>query len=140
MAAPTSNALFKLSASPLRLADRKEDIRGRKVVDEAGNAVGNVADLFIDEREGKVRLLHVNARGGFLGLGETRLLIPVELVTQVAEESVRVNESRRRITGAPRYDPARAVEGYASDVYAYYGCKPSWSGAYRYRSVSGYQR
>jgi sporulation protein YlmC with PRC-barrel domain len=140
MAAPISNALFKLSASPLRIADRREDIRGRKVIDEAGNSVGKVADLFIDEREGKVRLLHVNARGGFLGLGETRLLIPVELVTEVTEESVRVNESRRRITGAPRYDPARAVESYSIEVYTYYGCKPSWSGGYEYRSVSGYQR
>lgn len=141
MAAQTaSNPLFKLSDSPLRVADRNEDIRGRKVVDESGGSVGKVADLFIDERERKVRLLQVNAGGGFLGLGETKLLIPVELVTQVNDESVRINQSRERIAGAPRYNRALARESNFNDVYCYYGCTPSWPGGHAYRSVSGYQR
>jgi sporulation protein YlmC with PRC-barrel domain len=141
MAAQTaSNALFKLSDRPLRIADRREDVRGRKVVDESGGSVGKVTDLFIDECEQRVRLLQVNAGGGFLGLGETKLLIPMELVTEVSDESVRINQSRKRIARAPRYDPALAGESHYGEVYSYYGCTPSWPGGYVYRPFVGYSR
>jgi uncharacterized protein YrrD len=61
-------ALKRLSDSDLALADRHEDIRGRNVLDVAGEDLGEVNDLFIDESEKKVRFLEVSS-GGFLGLG-----------------------------------------------------------------------
>lgn len=133
------NPLLKLGQSRLRVADGKEDVRGRRVVDRSGNSVGKVDDLFIDERERRVRLIEVGS-GGFLGLGEAKFLIPVELVTQVDDHTVRINEARERIVGAPQYDPGLAAESLYKDIYTYYGFPPSWSAGSAYQSISGYQR
>jgi sporulation protein YlmC with PRC-barrel domain len=66
------------SASPRSISD----VRGRKVVDNAGEDIGQVDDLLMDDREDKVRLLRV-AAGGFPGLGETKSLIPADAMTTV---------------------------------------------------------
>ena len=133
------NPLLKLGQSRLDIADPKEDVRGRLVVDQSGTPVGKVDDLFIDERERRVRFIEVGS-GGFLGLGEAKFLIPVELVRQVNDYTVRINQARERIVGAPRYDPALAAESLYKEIYTYYGFPPSWSAGSAYHSISGYQR
>jgi len=74
MATQPTATLEKLSDSNLTVQDPNADIRGRKVLDKNGDEVGKVDDLMIDDREHKVRLLEVES-GGFLGLGETKVLI-----------------------------------------------------------------
>lgn len=81
MAAQPTATLEKLGEAKLTVADPKEDIRGRKVLDKNGDEIGKVDDLLIDESEHKVRLLEVES-GGFLGLGETKVLIPVDAITK----------------------------------------------------------
>jgi sporulation protein YlmC with PRC-barrel domain len=127
----TKAALVKLSDTNLTLANRAEDIRGRDVLDTAGEDIGKVDDLLIDEQEQKVRFLQVSS-GGFLGLGATKFLIPVDAITRMTEDAVYISQARERLTGAPRYDPSLVDERYLSDVYGYYGYSPYWGPDYRY--------
>jgi sporulation protein YlmC with PRC-barrel domain len=127
----TKAALVKLSDTNLTLASRAEDIRGRDVLDTAGDEIGKVDDLLIDEQEQKVRFLQVSS-GGFLGLGATKFLIPVDAIMRMTEDAVYISHARERLAGAPRYDPSLVDERYLSDVYGYYGYSPYWGPDYRY--------
>jgi sporulation protein YlmC with PRC-barrel domain len=124
-------ALVRLSDTNLALADRSEDIRGRDVLDISGEELGEVDNLLVDERDHKVRFLQVSS-GGFLGLGATKFLLPVEAITRITPETVYVNQSRERVAGAPHYDPDLVDERYVSDLYGHYGYPPYWGPDYKY--------
>jgi sporulation protein YlmC with PRC-barrel domain len=124
-------ALVRLGDTDLDLAEHSEDIRGHQVLDMAGEDLGEVDDLFIDEQEHKVRFLEVTS-GGFLGLGATKFLIPVEAIKRITADTVYISHSRERVAGAPNYDPALVDRRYVSDVYGHYGYPPYWGPDYRY--------
>jgi CBS domain-containing protein/sporulation protein YlmC with PRC-barrel domain len=132
-----SMTLIRLSDTDLTLADRAEDIRGRKALDMADEELGEVDDLLIDEREQKVRFLQVTS-GGFLGLGATKFLLPVEAITRITDDAVYINQSRERVAGAPAYDPTLVDERYVSDVYSHYGYPPYWGLGYEYPAYPYY--
>ena len=123
--------LVRLSDTNLTLADRAEDIRGLKALDMSEEELGTVNDLFIDEQENKVRFLEVSS-GGFLGLGATKFLLPVEAITRLSVDEVHINQSRERVAGAPQYDPTLVEERYVSDIYSHYGYPPYWGPSYNY--------
>jgi sporulation protein YlmC with PRC-barrel domain len=124
--------LHRLEDSNLRLADPKADIRGRKVRDRDGEEIGKVHDLLIDEDERKVRFMEV-ASGGVLGIGDTKFLLPVEAVTSVAQDEVRINQARSHVFGSPRYDPNLIEQPDLHEVYRYYGYgTPFWGRGYSY--------
>lgn len=129
-------ALMRLSDTALTVADPAEDIRDRRVVDRDGEELGEVADLLIDERDRRVRFLEV-ACGGFLGIGRTKFLLPVEAISRISDDTVYVNQTRQHIAGAPAYDPDLIHEnagegGYYGDVYRHYGYPPYWGPGYVY--------
>jgi sporulation protein YlmC with PRC-barrel domain len=135
---PADMRLLKLSDTDMTVADPSEDIRGRKVRDNRGEEVGDVDDLLIDDRERKVRFLRV-AAGGFLGIGETKFLVPVDAITHVGEDSVTIDQSRERVAGAPRYDPDLAYDvDYYGGLYGYYGYPPYWTPGYLYPAYPYY--
>ncbi|HEV2106861.1 MAG TPA: PRC-barrel domain-containing protein [Thermomicrobiales bacterium] len=129
---PGTNAtLHKLSDSEMTVADPAEDVRGRDVKDRAGEDVGHVEDLLIDD-DAKVRYLRV-ASGGFLGIGEHTFLIPVDAITRIDNDHVHVDQTREHLSGTPAYDPDLTYdEGYYTNLYGYYGYAPYWSPGYRY--------
>lgn len=120
-----------LSDSNLRLARETQDIRGREVYDASGQEIGEVDDLLIDEGERQVRFLRV-ASGGFLGMGATKFLIPVDAVTRVTDEAVHIDQTGEKIAGAPRYDPTLVDEKYLERLYGHYGYRPYWGSGYVY--------
>ncbi len=131
---PNNTPLEKLKDTGLELADRSQDIRGRKIVDASGTDIGHISGLFIDEGERKVRMLEVSA-GGFLGIGDHHVLVPVEAITSVAEDQVHVNETRDRVTHSPAYNPNivdRPANDFWSPYYGYYGIAPYWGNGYLY--------
>jgi len=132
-----STTLVRLSDIDLTLADPAEDIRGRKALDMAGEELGEVDDLLIDEREQKVRFLQVTS-GGFLGLGATKFLLPVESITRITDDAVYINQSRERVAGSPGYDPTLVDERYVREVYSHYGYPPYWGLDYEYPSYPYY--
>ena len=106
------------------------DVRGRDVIDRHGEDIGHVDDLLVDAEHERVRFLQV-AAGGFLGLGERKFLIPVDAVTEVEGDRVRVDQARERVIDAPRYDPEVVSEReYWGDLYGYYGYTPFWAPGY----------
>jgi CBS domain-containing protein len=127
----TNATLLRLSDTDLMLADQSEDIRGRKALDMADEELGKIDDLLIDEREQKVRFLQV-ASGGFLGLGTTKFLLPVDAIMRITPEAVYINQTREKIAGAPRYDPALVDEPYVGNLYTHYGYPPYWGLGYQY--------
>jgi sporulation protein YlmC with PRC-barrel domain len=131
MATQSTATLEKLGDAKLTVADPKEDIRGRKVLDKNGDEVGKVDDLLIDDSEHKVRMLQVES-GGFLGLGETKVLIPVDAITKI-DEHIHINHTREHVARAPRYDPDLVQDRqYLGGVYGYYGYGPFWGSGYMY--------
>lgn len=134
----TNTELEKLTETGLALEDSTQDIRNRKVVDAQGEDIGHVSNLFIDQGERKVRMLEVRA-GGFLGLGDRHFLLPVDAITSVAKDEVRVNQTRERIVHSPAYDPTLIVaptQQYLDPYYGYYGLLPYWGSGYLYPHLS----
>ena len=131
---PHDSELARLSDTDLVLAEGHQDIRNRKVIDRHGAEIGHVDNLFIDQRERKVRMVQVRA-GGFLGLGERHFLLPVDAITNVANGEVHVNVTLESVVGSPVYDPslisAPTQESWGP-YYGYYGFTPYWSAGYMY--------
>ena len=116
--------LYQLGSSDLPIADKAEDVRGRKVLDKAGQEIGSVDGLMIDDRESKVRFLLV-VSGGFLGLGETKVLIPVDAITQVTAKAVSIEHNRWDVTGGSGHNPEMVTDlGHLGSVYDHYGYQP----------------
>lgn len=134
----TQPTLVKLGDTDLIIADPAEDIRGHTVIDRSGEDIGSVDGLLVDDEERKVRFLQV-AAGGFLGIGETTFLIPVDAVSSIEDDKVRVDQTRDRIVGGPPYDPelAELPENYYADTYGYYGYLPFWGAGYAYPGMAG---
>jgi hypothetical protein len=104
-----------------------QDIRGRMAKDKDGHDLGTIEGLLVDEVERKIRFMEVGS-GGFLGLGESKSLIPVEAITRVTPDAVYIGHTREHVAGAPRYDP-KLVEielNYFFNLYPYYGYPPSF--------------
>ncbi len=114
------------------LADAKQDVRGRDVIVANGEKIGKVVALIVnnDHQQANVRFLRV-AAGKFLGAEAETRLIPVDAITSVDKDEVRVNQSREKIAGSPVYDPT-VVSTAGTGLYDYYGYAPYWDFGYRY--------
>jgi hypothetical protein len=119
--------LVRLRDTDRTVSSSDEDIRGRMAKDKAGHDLGTVDGLLVDEAERKVRFMEV-ASGGFLGLGESKSLIPVEAITRVTPDAVYIGHTREHVAGAPRYDPelAHTELEYFFNLFPYYGYPPSF--------------
>ena len=94
--------------------ESRDDLRGKDVYDLEGQRIGSVEDLYIDHREREMRFLQVSA-GGFLGMGEKPLLVPVEAVVKVAENRLTVEPGRtRKIVGPAPSAPGSRPPALAS--------------------------
>ena len=130
--------LMKLGDSDLTVADPAEDVRGRKVLDANGDEVGDVEDLMVDDREIKVRFLQVGT-GGFLGIGETKFLVPVDAITSIDGDHVHIDQSREHVAGAPTYEPDMSFDDtYYNSLYGYWGYAPYWGMGYAYPAYPYY--
>lgn len=125
-------ALIRLADAGLTVEDPRDDVRGRRVFDREGEHIGDVDGLLVDEEEKKVRFLEIGS-GGFLGIGQTKRLVPVDAVARVEEGAVHVDRSRDDVVGGPVYDPEVVVDaGYYGGVYGHYGYTPYWMPGYIY--------
>lgn len=100
------------------------DVRGRTVRDTDGAEIGMVADLLVDDQEHKVRFMVVE-HDGFLGIGETRTLLPVENITSITTDEVLIDQSSEKVASAPEYDPDLVDDHpHHVSVYKHYGSNP----------------
>lgn len=124
-----ASIMVKLSDTTLAFADQGEDVRGRKVYDNNGEEIGEVSDLFIDQAEAKARFLEVSSHG-FLGLGKTIFLIPVDDIASISSDEVRISKTREHVAGAPTYSPELLDRQFVTNMYGYYGYSPYWKEGY----------
>ena len=119
--------LTRLRDTDQTVSSSDEDIRGRMARDKDGHDLGTIEGLLVDEAERKVRFIEVGS-GGFLGLGESKSLIPVEAIAQVTPDAVYIGHTLEHIAGAPRYDPKlmHTELEYFFNLYPYYGYPPSF--------------
>lgn len=129
--------ILTLSDTDMTLATPAEDIRGCKVVDGKGEDVGEVDDLMIDAAEKKVRFIRV-ASGGFLGMGKTKFLVPVDAISRIDGKTVHISHARDKFVSAPRYNPEVIDRPYLDSVYGYYGYSPFWGAGYAYPPYPAY--
>ncbi len=107
-----------------------DDVRGRTVKEADGLDIGMVTDLLIDDHEQHVRFLVVE-HDGFLGIGATRTLVPVEAITTTTAQEVFINQSRQQVTSAPAYVPHLVDDqAYHASISHHYGQAPHWGHGY----------
>ncbi len=122
--------LIALRDSDLTLDDPAQDIRGRTLVDSSNTEIGEIKDLLIDADERKVRFMVVGV-GGVFGVGEKDIMVPVDAITDIGDESVTVSENGEDVAGGPRYDPELLNDReYHRDVYDWYGYSAYWTAGY----------
>ena len=92
--------LVRLGDSDFVPQNPEDDVRGKDVYDAVGQRIGSVEDLYIEPQEREMRFLQVSA-GGFLGMGEKPLLVPVEAVVEVAEDRLTIEPGRTRKVEGP---------------------------------------
>jgi len=116
--------LSQLNDTGLTVTITDEDIRGRNVKDKDGKDIGKVEDLLIDETDRKVRFMLVES-GGFLGIGETKVFIPIDAITRITDVDVMINQTHEHVARAPKYDPTLVNdrEDYHG-LYRHYGYSP----------------
>lgn len=123
--------LLRLAGSGLAVADPEEDIRGSTVLDEEGNEIGIVEELYVDEGERHVRLLELVTSGHSV-LGARTSLVPVDAVAGVAGVNVTIDASLETLADAPAHDPVPTLENpEIGSVYGHFGFGPYWGADYR---------
>jgi osmotically-inducible protein OsmY/sporulation protein YlmC with PRC-barrel domain len=130
--------LVKLGDTDFYVPD-EEDIRGRRVIDQSGNDIGSVGDLIVDQDRRRVRFLLVTS-GGFLGIGGTMLLVPVEAVTDVNRDEVMISRQGGRSAGAPRFNPTLFDRREYGGRYGDYDDRSTALNRSRGRGPRGYKR
>src|SRR5918911_1521058 len=83
-----------------RLRELEEKYEDYKVYDNAGEKIGKVDDLFVDEAD---REEYIGVKMGLFGLSGTTL-IPMEIArVNEREKTIEVSESKDRVKEAPHF-------------------------------------
>lgn len=103
---------------------------GTDVVNPAGDSLGDVKEVVIDPRSGKIAYAVVSF-GGFLGMGEKLFAVPFSALNyNLAENEYVLDVSKERLKTAPGFDPdhwpAMSDEKWNREIYKYYDRSPYW--------------
>ncbi|WP_016693502.1 PRC-barrel domain-containing protein [Rhodococcus rhodochrous] len=128
----TYPTLIDLDEGEMMLLNPHEDIRGRRVYDRDGEQLGDVDGLLVDEAEQKVRFVRLGS-GGFLGIGKTKRLVPVDAITRVEDSGVHIDRTKEHVAGSEPYDPTvLPASDFYQRLYTHYGYPPFWAHGYMY--------
>jgi sporulation protein YlmC with PRC-barrel domain len=120
------NQIHPYSTTPVRASN----IIGTDVVSSKGDSLGDIKEVVIDPRTGKVAYAVV-AFGGFLSMGEKLFAIPFSSFDfNVDKNEYVLDISKDRLKAAPGFDadhwPSMAEEKWNRDLYKYYDRSPYW--------------
>jgi len=104
-----------------------DKVEGTSVYNQEGEKLGNVEDIMIDKRSGRVAYA-VLSFGGFLGMGEKHHPLPWSVLTYDTErDGYIVPLSKDVLKGAPAYGdndrPMWDDPAWNTNVYNYYHVK-----------------
>ena len=105
---------------------------GSKVLNPAGEQLGNLKELVIDLEEGHIAYA-VLSFGGFMGMGDKLFAIPWEaLAMNPKDQTFILDVEKEVLKEAPGFDKdhwpnnAQYEAGWLRDIYEYYGYSPYW--------------
>jgi len=116
---------------------RATTVIGNKVLNRAGEPLGNLKELVIDLEDGHIAYA-VLSFGGFIGMGDKLFAIPWEaLMLEPRDQTFILDVDKEVLKNAPGFDkdhwPDTAHEvftlreaGWLLDIYEYYGYSPYW--------------
>ncbi|MCG2578723.1 PRC-barrel domain-containing protein [Dechloromonas sp. XY25] len=108
-----------------------DTLEGDDVVNVQGEDLGEIKDIMIDVRNGKVAYA-VLSSGGFLGIGDKLFAIPWSALTLDANQKRFVLDvDKEKLKNAPGFDkhhwPSMADPTWAQQVHEYYGQRTYWT-------------
>src|SRR5215217_5456871 len=106
----------------------EDQYTGYTVVDQSGEKIGKVDDLFLDEDD---QPEYFGVKMGFLGTSST--LIPADIATTNNEQGfIEVSQPKSTVQDGPAFDVDREITPeYENEVRSYYGLGPvESSGSY----------
>jgi sporulation protein YlmC with PRC-barrel domain len=114
------------SNSPIKAST----IIGTNVVNPKGDSLGDIKEVVIDPRSGRVAYVVV-AFGGFLSMGEKLFAIPYSAFDyNVTKGEYVLHVARERLEAAPGFDadhwPLLSDEKWNREVHKYYERSPYW--------------
>jgi len=114
------------SNSPVKASS----VIGTKVVNPQGENLGDIKEIVMDPRSGKVAYSVVSF-GGFLSMGEKLFAVPFSAFEyNVTKNEYVLDLPKELLEAAPGFDadhwPTMADEKWNRDVYKYYGRSPYW--------------
>ena len=105
---------------------------GSKVLNPAGDQLGNLKELVIDLEDGRIAYA-VLSFGGFMGMGDKFFAIPWEaLMLNPKDHTFILDVEKDVLKEAPGFDKdhwpndAQYEAGWLLDIYEYYGYSPYW--------------
>ena len=109
---------------------KASSIIGTGVVNAIGENLGNVKEVVLDPRSGKVAYVVVSF-GGFLTMGEKLFAIPFSAFDyNLTKKEYVLDVPKERLEAAPGFDsnnwPSMGEESWNRDVYNFYGRSPYW--------------
>ncbi|MBS0190377.1 MAG: PRC-barrel domain-containing protein [Phycisphaerales bacterium] len=100
-----------------------KDVDGKKVR-ARGEQCGKVDDLLIERGTGRVAFLSIDPDQNFLGIGDTKRLIPWEVATTVTTDNINIDATKSMIVNSPQTpSDLKSLSGDGSyrNVYTTYG-------------------
>lgn len=116
---PQSASPFLYQPDRLPLFAAVEDLRWKVLLDRDGERIGTIETVEADEETDRVEFLQVG-RGGFLGFGAERFLVPITQIIEVDEKTVKIAHGSTVLEGVPPFDYERL------DDAEYCECVRSW--------------
>ncbi|HZN23190.1 MAG TPA: PRC-barrel domain-containing protein [Burkholderiales bacterium] len=103
---------------------------GETVVNNQGETVGEVEEIMLDVRSGRIAYAVLSV-GGFLGIGEKYFAIPWRAFTMDTDNHRFILDvDKQRLENAPGFDkdhwPSMADQTWATQVHTYYSTRPYW--------------
>jgi sporulation protein YlmC with PRC-barrel domain len=100
-----------------------EEFRWKVMLGIDGERIGTIENVERNEDTDRVEFLQVG-RGGFLGFGAERFLVPVTVIVRVDEKHVCIDRSLRDLDGVPDYDFERVADpDYCEQIRSWW-CAP----------------
>jgi hypothetical protein len=108
-------------------------VAGTEVYNTAGDHLGEISDIMLDKRSGKVAYA-VMSFGGFLGIGEEYHPLPwATLKYDTRQGGYVVGLTISQLQDAPRYPANQPPDwndrAYETRLHDYYGAAPYWGTA-----------
>jgi sporulation protein YlmC with PRC-barrel domain len=105
-------------------------LKNEKVVNAAGDNLGNIQDYMIDIDSGRIAYC-VLSFGGFLGMGDKLFAVPWQtLALDTDRKCFVLNVPKERLKDAPGFDksnwPGTGDRVFQSQVYRFYNVRSYW--------------